>query len=39
MNADQVQQSTILNDGLFEFFVNHGVAAVFHHHNFAVVFL
>lgn len=39
LHADQAQQHQVAHDGLFQFFVHHGVAAVFHHQNFTGVFL
>ncbi len=39
MDAHQVQQHDVLDHSLFQFFVNHGISAIFHHDDLAVVFL
>ena len=38
-DAQQGEGDQIVHDRIFQFFVDHGVAAVFHHHGLAMVFL
>ena len=37
LDADEAEQDQVLHDLLLQFFVDHGVAAVFDHDDFAVV--
>ena len=39
LDPDQAQQHQVAHDGLLQFLVDHGVAAVFHHQDLAGVFL
>ena len=39
MDTYQTQQYDVVNDGILQGFINHGIAAVFDYDGFAIIFL